>query len=417
MPMHEALDQQRSVSAGRSAHVGPDDFPISDQVYLNICDSTVLSRPVRAAVDRFLDQIMYWHEGRAAREVFVESARTKFARLVGAQTSEIAFIKNVSEGINAIATAFDWRPGDNVVLCAELEHPNNIIPWLHLRRLGVEIKAVPASNGTIDPDRMMAAIDARTRLVTCSSVTFAPGLRTELSRIGRACRDRNVFFLVDAVQSVGILQSDVEGEFIDGLVVSTAKGLLGLYGTGFLYCRDEWSKKLVPAYLSRSAVALPPEKYSEMSSFDLAIHADARKFEVGSVNYAGCYAADAALDLIFEVGPAAIEERVLALAQRLRQGLATLGLPVTRPPSASHASHIVTVGRLGDGGHEHANDPQLAAISARLAEARVAHTIRRGMLRFAFHLFNSERDVDAVRDVVTTTLRQGSTMVHKGESR
>jgi cysteine desulfurase/selenocysteine lyase len=281
----------------------------------------------------------------------------------------------------------------------------------------VDVKTVPALNGTIDPERMIAAIDARTRVVTCSSVTFAPGLRTELSQIGRACRDRNVFFLVDAVQSVGILQTDVERDCVDGLVVSTAKGLLGLYGTGFLYCRDAWSKKLVPAYLSRSAVVLPPEKYSEMSSFDLAIHADARKFEVGSVNYAGCYAADAALDLIFEAGPAAIEAHVLALADRLRQGLAKLGLPVTRPPNASLASHIVTVGRLGDGGHEFANDPQLAAISARLAQAGIAHTIRRGMLRFAFHVFNSERDVDAVLEVATAAMRQGSSVVQKGESR
>lgn len=404
--MSKAVDRHNLMASGAIAPFSADDFPLSGQIYLNICDSTVLSKPVRAAVDRFLDQTMYWREPRSIRETAVEAARSKFAKLIAAKASEIAIIKNVSEGINAIATAFDWKAGDNVVLCAELEHPNNVIPWLHLRRLGVEVKTVAALNGAIDPERMIAAVDARTRVVTCSSVTFAPGLRTDLAEIGRACRARDVFLLVDAVQSVGILELDVEREFIDGLVVSTAKGLLGTYGMGFLYCRDAWSQKLVPAYLSRSAVILPPEKYSELTSFELAIHSDARKFEVGSVNYAGCYAADAALDLIFEVGPSVIEAHVLRLADHLRQGLAKLGLEVTRPSNMSRASHIVTVGRLGNGGHELANDPQLAAISIKLAEARIAHTIRRGMLRFAFHAFNSERDVESTLSVIAAAIRK-----------
>lgn len=404
--MSAVVERQKRVPGGSAAPFNAENFPLSGQIYLNICDSTVLSKPVRAAIDRFLDQAMYWREPRSAREPAVAAARSKFARLIAAKPSEIAIIKNVSEGINAIATAFDWRPGDNVVLCAELEHPNNVIPWLHLRRLGVEVKIVAAVNGAIDSEQMVAAIDSRTRVVTCSSVTFAPGLRTDLARIGRACRERDVFLLVDAVQSVGILELDVEREFIDGLVVSTAKGLLGTYGMGFLYCRDAWSRKLMPAYLSRSAVALPPEKYSELTSFDLAIHPDARKFEVGSVNYAGCYAVDAALDLIFEVGPSVIEAHVLRLADRLRQGFTQLGLEVTKPSNTSLASHIVTVGRLGDGGHELANDPQLAAVSEKLVESKIAHTIRRGMLRFAFHAFNSESDVEATLRVVAAAIHK-----------
>jgi cysteine desulfurase/selenocysteine lyase len=389
---------------------GCDGFPITaERIYTNICDSTVLSRPVREAVDRFLDQVMYWREPRSVRDVVVEAAKAKFATLIGAgEATEIAIVKNVSEGINAVATAFDWRPGDNVVVCASLEHPNNVIPWLHLRRLGVEVRAVPPLDGAIDPERMIAAINESTRVVTCSSVSFAPGLRTDLAAIGRACRERDVFFLVDAVQSAGILQLDVEAAAIDGLVASTAKGLLGLYGMGFLYCRREWAQRLTPAYLSRPAVDLPPERYSEMASFDLVIWPDARRFDVGAVDYASCYAADAALDLIFAAGPAAIESHALGLADRLRRGVADLGLEVTGfAGPRDRLSHIVTVGRLGHGGHEVTNDGHLAAISARLAEANVVHTIRRGMLRFGFHLFNTERDVDTILEHVAASSPRG----------
>jgi selenocysteine lyase/cysteine desulfurase len=388
-------------------------FPICrERIYFSICDSTVLARPVRVAIDKFLDQVTFWREPRSVRDAVVSSTRSKFARLISAAPEEIAIVKNVSEGINAIATAIDWRTGDNVVLCAELEHPNNVIPWLHLQRFGVEVRAVEHLNGAIDPRAVVEAIDERTRVVTCSSVTFSPGLRTDLAPIGRICRERGVFFLVDAVQSVGILTTDVTNECIDGLVVSTAKGLLGLYGMGFLYCRRDWVTRLVPAYLSRPAVNLPPDKYSEMTQLTYDIHSDARRFEVGSIDYASCYAADAALDLLLGLGPEIIEDHVLQLSSRLRHGLAELGLEVTGCNLGDRPSHIVTVGRLGNGGHEVTNDPWLAAISRTLASAGVVHTIRRGMLRFALHIFNTEQEVDTVIDLVRSVPRPASKREH-----
>ena len=90
----------------------------------------------------------------------------------------------------AIATAVPWREGDNVVLCAGLEHPNNVLPWVHLRRLGVEVRVVEPHDGAIEPAAIVAAIDGRTRVVTCSSVTFAPGLRVDLGTIGRTASHR-----------------------------------------------------------------------------------------------------------------------------------------------------------------------------------------------------------------------------------
>ncbi len=391
---------------------GADEFPVVERcTYLSICDSTVLGRRTRAAVDEFLDHVMYWRETRAVRELRVDGARDKFSRLIGAAAADIAIIKNVSEGINAIATAISWRSGDNVVLCADIEHPNNVLPWAHLRRLGVGMRVVAPVDGAIDHDAIIAAIDGRTRVVTCSSVTFAPGLRTDLGAIGRACRARDVLFLVDAVQSMGILALDVARDHVDALVTSTAKGLLGLYGCGFLYCRGEWAARLMPAYLSRPAVELPPERYSEMDGLEVTMRQDARRFEVGAVDYASCYAVDASLSLLTDVGAAAIEDHVLALAGRLRAGLAELGLPVPVRAVGPEASHIVTAGLLGNGGHGSAADPLLAHLSAHLAENGVIHTIRRGMLRFAFHLYNSDDDVDRVlalaREVVPPGRRPG----------
>ncbi len=158
--------------------------------------------------------------------------------LIHAAPTDIAIVKNVSEGINAIATAIPWRAGDNVVLCAGLEHPNNVLPWIHLRRLGVEMRVIEPVEGAIDADchhRRHQRADARRHVLVghFRSRACAPISST----IGRACRSREVLFLVDAAQSAGILRTDVSRDHIDALVTSTAKGLLGIYGCGFLYCR------------------------------------------------------------------------------------------------------------------------------------------------------------------------------------
>jgi cysteine desulfurase / selenocysteine lyase len=372
-------------------------FPaVKKCVYLSVCDRGVMADTTAQAVGRFVTAMQDTDAVKIDHEAVLDSARRRFALLVNAVPEEIALVSNLSDGINTIAWALPWQPGDNVVLTTALEHPNNLYPWLRLRSRGLEIRDVPANDGRIDPTAIAAAMDERTRVVTCSSVTFSPGLRTELAEIGRVCRARGVFFLVDAVQSTGILRHDVEAEFIDGLATSTSKGLLGLYGCGFLYCRREWADKLAPAYLSRTGADVPQDKPSEMGGDNYAFQEGARRFEVGSHNFAGAYAADASIAMMLALGPERIELHVLELSHRLAKGLLELGLPVSGGEPGRHTAHIVTVGRLGDGGHAVTRDPKLQAWSDDLRRRGVVHTIRRGQVRFALHLFNNRADVDQV---------------------
>ena len=115
------------------------EFPALERwIYMDVAARGVLSRQVRAALDAHLDDRML--NGATDKEQFfalVERARGRFAQLIGADADEIAYTKNISEGLNIVAAAIDWKKGDNVVLCAELEHPNNVYAWLNLRRHGV----------------------------------------------------------------------------------------------------------------------------------------------------------------------------------------------------------------------------------------------------------------------------------------
>jgi cysteine desulfurase/selenocysteine lyase len=326
----------------------------------------------------------------------IDDVRSGFARMINAAPDEIAMIKNVSEGLNIIAAALDLQSDDNVILCPELEHPNNVYPWLHLReRLGVEIRAIEGQDGHMPISEMIDAMDDRTRCVSVASVSFSPGFRSDIAPLGQACRDRGVFHLVDAVQSVGILETDVEALQIDALSVSTQKGLLGLYGMGMLYCRRGWAQRLTPAYLARLGVDLGDEAHeADLGSDNYRLMPDARRFDLGNHNYVGAIAADAALKLLNGIGTAAIEAHVTALAEKLASGFIDLGLPVAGGASGAHIGSIVCVGRHGAGGHDTTDDTEIAELSAHLTENGVQHSIRRGLIRLSLHVYNTEEDVE-----------------------
>ncbi|HYK14787.1 MAG TPA: aminotransferase class V-fold PLP-dependent enzyme, partial [Burkholderiales bacterium] len=148
---------------------------VGRSTFLNITSGTPLSNAAKAAVDKLIEAQWAGTGTRDERYAMMDSARGRFARLIHARADEIAVTKNVTEGLNIVATAIDWKAGDNVVLCAELEHPNNIYLWLALRERGIEVRAISARDGAIDTPAMIAAIDARTRIVTAASVTFVPG--------------------------------------------------------------------------------------------------------------------------------------------------------------------------------------------------------------------------------------------------
>jgi selenocysteine lyase/cysteine desulfurase len=377
-------------------------FPaLKAQTYLSICDKMIMHERVRASVDSFLDHLTMASANRVDHEVMVTGSREKFAKLMNVDPSTVAATRNVSDGINTVACALPWKDGDNVVVTAEAEHPNSIYPWLRQQRRGLEVRMIPAKpDGSMDTDGMLEAMDKRTILLTCATVTYAPGHRSDIARLGEACRRNGTFFLVDGVQSAGILHHDFGAENIDGFATSTSKGLLGLYGYGFLYVSENWIERMEPAYLSRPAIDMDNEDHSAMGSLDYDLKPDSRRFEVGSYNLAGAYASNESLSMLLDLGSDGIEKRVLGLAGQLHDGLTDAGFPPAVPGSGPNQSHILTVGEVDAGSHGFSTDPEIERLSATLKEAKVAHTIRRGQVRFAIHAFNDESDIRNVVDCV-----------------
>lgn len=375
--------------------------------YLNVAARSLLARPVREACDRYLDGAM---EGGPEKEGLfrtVERARERFARWIGAEPDEVAWTRNVTDGLNLFLGSLDWREGDEVVCCPVLEHPANVLPWRNLAmRRGVRLVAVPSAGGRLPSRRMAEAVGPRTRLVAAATVSYSPGLIADLAPLREARRRHGALLVLDAAQSVGVLRTDVDRMGADVLAVTAQKGLSALFGTGFLYCRRGVAERLAPAALGRYGVDLDQAPETALPGATIPYAPGARRFDLGNYNYLGAVAAERALSMLSGFGAAAIESHCLALARRLASGLADLGLPLCAGAPGPDLSHIVTVGRLGRQGVRTVSDGGLADLDRRLSAAGVVYSVRREALRFSCFLYNDETDVDRVIEIAREWRRE-----------
>jgi cysteine desulfurase/selenocysteine lyase len=380
-------------------------FPGAErQVYLDVAARGLVSAPVRDAVRAYLDECVEGTSDKDRLRREVDETRAEFARLIGAEPEEIGITKNVSEGLNLFVASLEWAAGDNVVVCPELEHPNNIYLWYNLvRRYGVEVRAIPPEPGGRMPvAAMVEAMDERTRVVTFPTISFAPGFVTETAPLVRAAQAVGALTLADGAQSIGARMTDVHALGFDALAVSTQKCLFGLYGFGFLYVRRAVAEGLLPVHLARYGVDLGGAHETAYAEGELVYQPGARRFDLGNYNYLGMTAARTSLAMLDRVGVERIEAHVRALAARLAEGLIALGLPVVGGWPGEHLAHIVSVGSIGSGRHYTADDPAMNALHVHLSEHGVRHSLRSGVLRFAVAAYNDDGDIDRVLELAGT---------------
>ncbi|MDQ4079301.1 MAG: aminotransferase class V-fold PLP-dependent enzyme, partial [Gemmatimonadota bacterium] len=161
----------------------------------------------------------------------MDRARALAGRLVGASAEEIALTTNTSQGINIAARCLPLESGD-VVVSPDREFPANVYPWMALAREGIVYQRIPCtSTGLPDENALLAALDRpRVKVLALSWVSFATGYTCDLAKLGHACREREVFFVVDAIQGVGARTLDARACHIDILACGGQKWLLAPWG-------------------------------------------------------------------------------------------------------------------------------------------------------------------------------------------
>lgn len=364
-------------------------FPLNEYfIYMNHAGVAPMSLRVRAAVERALDTSTsrpypdHWAQDEADR------VRGLVGRLITARPESIALTRSTAHGISMLAQGLDWKAGDNVV-GARGEYPANVYPWMALEDRGVEFRQANPVGGRITCEGLMALADERTRVVALSHVQFWNGYRADLAAIGGECRRRGIIFAVDVMQSAGALQLDMETLPVDFCSAGAGKWLLGPPGVGFCYCAPALMERIRPVIVGVGSVA-QPQRYFD---YDLTFAGDARRFEESVISTLDTAAFGAALELLLDVGPRAVEERVLALACRLGDGLAARGLDVLEPWPREEAERSGIV--------SFRNRELSAGVVLRdLTAAHVVARIHQDFVRLSPHFYNTEEEVDRVLDVV-----------------
>ena len=268
-----------------------------------------------------LDGDYHWPNWSAT----ANSLRSAAARLLRADTSEIALVGNTTLGIQTVALAYPWRYGDSVVLPSN-EFPSNLLPWQGLEARGVEVRRVPPlSDGSIDLDRLAAAIDSSTRLVSVSWVGYATGHRVSLEQLCSLAHANGAELFVDAIQGLGAFPLDVSQVPIDYAAADGHKWMLGPEGAGILYIKRRHLEKLHPVLCGWNSVQSSHEFVSDGKGFKDS----AARFEGGSANHVGLIGLHSSLSLLLEAGcdlpESGFAKRILAMAQEAREGLLRVG--------------------------------------------------------------------------------------------
>jgi len=375
--------------------------------YFDVAARGLMSHASRAALERHLQDAAEGTVDKKALFAQVEKTRGLFAALIGSAPKDVAYTRNVTDAIATFAASLDWRAGDSVVLSEALEHPANIYPWYGIsRKFGIAVKNVPPSDGAIAVPRILEAIDPSCRVVAISTVSFAPGFRFPIAELAAECRKRGVLVAVDAAQSIGVIETDVAALNVDALAVSTQKGLMALYGMGFLYVRPELSERMKPIFLSRFGVAQEGHEASLGDPGAACYAPGAHRFDVGNFNFPAAIAVAPAIELLLDLGPRAVQDHVLGLAAHFANRMLDIGLPVYGGRPGPHSSHIVAVGANLGYDHDAAGDREMAKLYQHLLAAGVRLSIRRDLLRFSFHIYNNTDDIDEVVRLSEQWLRQ-----------
>lgn len=289
------------------------EFLISDELaYMNSGTLGPMPKPVfYAVVDGYRALAADPGRENPRQEAAQDVLREKLAAFVNAAPGEVALTRNTTEGMSFIANGLDLKAGDEV-LCTFHEHPGGLEPWkIKSKRHGVVVKELPFPIPPAAPaeilNRFEDAITPRTRVISVSHVTFPTGCMLPVGELASLARARGILTLVDGAHSIGMLDLDMHELGADFYASSPYKWAGAPVGTGFLYMRRESQERVWPTVASMG--------WDEEETG--AMRYDRLSQRAGPL----LLATTAALEFQDAIGRGRIEQRVRALAARLRERL------------------------------------------------------------------------------------------------
>lgn len=367
----------------------------ADRIHLNNAGAALMTKEVlETQVEHLrLEATIGGYEAAAATEERFNAVYESIARLIGAATDEIAIVDNATVAWDLAFGSIRFSKGDTI-LTTEAEYATNFMMYLKAKRdSGAEVRVVPSDeSGQIDVTALANAVDERTRLISISHVPTNGGLVNPAEEVGGVAREAGIPFLLDACQSVGQLEIDVNALGCDFLSATGRKFLRGPRGSGFLYVRRETLETVEPPVIDlHSATWVAADRYE--------LRPDARRYETWEFNHAAVLGLGVAVDEALDWGLADIEARVTHLGAYLRSRLADTGFvthDIGRRMCAIVTTHVP--GRRATEVRDLLFEEGIN-VSMTDADSTRIDAERRGLpelIRISPHYYNTEDELDAV---------------------
>jgi selenocysteine lyase/cysteine desulfurase len=368
-------------------------FPIlNEKAYFNSCSYGPLALPVKAAVEQYLDIRM--REG-ARWDIYcdkIERVRDLLGALLQTPADDVAVSTSVSESLNSLMSALHFDGARRKILVTDFDFPTTSQIMLAQAARGAEVvRARADASGTAIPlTEYERLIDEQTLLVAVPLVCYRNGAWVDIEPVVQIARERGALVLLDAYQGLGTRPFDAAGSGVDFVVGGCTKYLLGASGVGFMYVRDSRDNDLQPTATGWFAQENP----HAMDIYHHLPHATARRFESGTPNACGLFAAEAGLKLLLETGLEQVGAQISRTTTQVKQAIEDNGWDLVTPRDRHGA--MLAIRAL-----------DAPALVARLTARGIILTERDGNIRVASHYFNDEGDV---QDLVSA-LQQESTLL------
>ena len=334
----------------------------------------------------------------------LESARAAVARFLGAaQSEEIVFTRNTTEGLNLVAYSYGLshvKAGDEILI-STMEHHSNILPWqMVCRQTGAELKFIEcAPDGSVDLRQIESLITERTKIVAMTQVSNVLGRKYPVQEVAAMAHKKGAIMVVDGAQSTPHMPVNVQELGADFFAFSGHK-VFGPMGIGGLYGREELLEEM-PPFLSGGEMI-------ESVTRTGAVYAELpHKFEAGTVNAAGAAGLAAAIRYVQSVGFDTIRQREHDLtANALARVLAVPHVHVLGTDKPEDHNGIITF--TVDGVHPHdiseimASDGVNIRAGHHCAQPLLAHLGLNATARASFAFYNTDEDVDRFVESLST---------------
>lgn len=375
------------------------DTPGSERVlHFNNAGASLVPQPVFDAVnDHFLlESQIGGYEAASLAKNKIDQFYQLAAKLINAKASEIAYMENATRAWEMVFYSLEFHPGDKIIT-AEAEYASNYIAFLQVaKRTGAKIEVIPNdASGQLSIEELKKRIDSKTKLIAITHIPTQGGLINPAEEVGKIAKEANIFYLLDATQSVGQMPIDVKKIGCDALCATGRKFLRGPRGTGFLYVKEQQISQLEPPFLDLHAA-----KWTEKNSYTMM--PNAQRFETWEINYSNKIGLASAIEYALDWGLETTWTRIKELSQNLRERLESIP-GITLEDLGQYKCGIVTF-------IANKIDPEIICLKLRERQINVSVSLQEyarldlearrlpSIVRASVHYYNTVEEIDRFCD-------------------